>query len=136
MTRGKNTSKKLTGHWSERSDADRIAQIGFDFIAQLEHIMDDGNISRRDLARRLGVTPGRVSQVMEHPSNLTVTVAMRFALALNRNLALIAYDRPSREQGPIFSEIFTECWARVGKPRDCFELRRIRPRKGLKRTQA
>jgi hypothetical protein len=116
--------RRIIGHWGNRSPADRRFQIAFDFITQLELFMERHRMTAAWLARRLKVTRGRVSQVLNHPGNITLGTAVELARATRVKVALVVYDDddPRNLHGPINSQVFEECWRRCGRPRDFFDL--------------
>jgi transcriptional regulator with XRE-family HTH domain len=115
---------KLNQHWTSRSTADFAYRITSDFVAQLEMKIEQNPIERQELAGRLGVSPGRVSQVLNKPGNLTVAKIVQYARALGMKVAIIAYDDGDHDNntGPISAEVFARCWSSAGKPRDLFYL--------------
>jgi hypothetical protein len=117
-------SPTIRGHWGNRSPECRRFQVAFDFIAQLEVFMGRRGVTATILARRLKVTKGRVSQVLNHPGNLTLGSAIEWARGVKVKVALVAYDDddPMNLRGPINSQVFAECWRRCGCPRDFFDL--------------
>jgi hypothetical protein len=76
------------------------------------------------IASKLNVSPGRVSQVLNNPGNLTIARTVEYTRALGMKVALIAYDDGDSEndKGPVNAEVFTQCWRRMGCPRDLFSL--------------
>jgi transcriptional regulator with XRE-family HTH domain len=119
---------KLNAHWTESSTADYLYTIGADYVRQIEQKIGDGEGTQAQLAARLGVTKGRVSQVLNHPGNITLRTIVEYARALGLKVAVIAYDDgdPHNFDGPLDSEIFTFCWEMMGKPKDFFDLKNIR----------
>jgi transcriptional regulator with XRE-family HTH domain len=117
--------EKLKQHWTARSIPSFVHRITSDFIGQLEMRIEDEHIERQELANRLGVTPGSVSQFLNDPGNATVRKMAEYARALGMKVAIIAYDDndPNNERGPISAEVFSRCWQRTGKPRDLSSLR-------------
>ena len=114
----------LSKHWTERSIADFLYRVGFDFVQQIEELMKPSGTSQTELAKKLGVTEGRVSQVLNNPGNLTLRKVIEYARALRKKVAIVVYDDddPDNENGPINAEIFARCWDRSGKPSDFFAL--------------
>lgn len=112
-------------HWTNRSVEDFQFRIAFDFIAQLENRMKIVPLNRTDLAKRLGVTPGAVSQKFNNPHNLELKTIIGYARALSLKVALVAYsdNDPDNDRGPINSEIFNVCWEKAGNPKSFFDLR-------------
>lgn len=111
-------------HWTSRSIADFVYRISSDFVAQLEVKLEKEGTSQKELADRLEVSVGRVSQVLNDPGNLTLKNTVRFAQALGMKVAIVAYEDgdPMNTSGPISAEVFTTCWRRAGGPRDLFQL--------------
>lgn len=109
-----------TTHWTEANVAAFIQKVTFDFITQLEKKMEsDPDLNQSVLARKLKVSEGAVSQILNNPRNLTLKTMVRYARALGMKLALVAYDDgdPDNSRGPINSDIFRLCWERAEKPR-------------------
>jgi transcriptional regulator with XRE-family HTH domain len=106
-------------HWTKGDPADFVYRISFDFVAQLERHLKAEKMTREDLARRLGVSKGRVSQVLNNPGNLRLQTAVEFALGIGKKVSVVAYDDsdPANLQGPINSEIFEQCWKALFRPR-------------------
>lgn len=111
-------SKGKETHWTERSTKDYLFRIVSDFIAQLEDKM--GDMYQNQLAAKLGVTSGRVSQILNHPGNLTLSKVVEYSRALNMKVSIVAYDDgdPENKRGPINSDVFRICWEKIGKPLD------------------
>jgi transcriptional regulator with XRE-family HTH domain len=111
-------------HWTEGSSNALAHRIAFDFIAQVESRLEARSISQVDLAKRLGVSAGAVSKLLNHPENLTLQSIAKYARALGMKAAIVAFDDGDvdNEQGPINSAVFNTCWERAGKPRDSWSL--------------
>jgi transcriptional regulator with XRE-family HTH domain len=114
----------LSKHWTERRIEDFLYRVGFDFVQQIEELMKPSGTSQSELAKKLGVTEGRVSQVLNNPGNLTLRKVIEYARALQRKVAIVVYDDgdPDNANGPVNAEIFARCWDRSGKPSDFFEV--------------
>src|ERR1017187_10441077 len=114
----------LSKHWTERSIEDFLYRVSFDFVQQIEELMKPSGTSQTELAKRLGVTEGRVSQVLNNPGNLTLRKVIEYARALQKKIAIVVYDDgdPDNANGPINAEIFARCWDRSGKPSDFFAV--------------
>ena len=110
------------GHWTGRSVDDFLYRIASDFVRQIERAMEESHISQAKLAQSLGVTEGRVSQIMNNPGNLTLKKIIEYSRALDKKVSVVAYDDddPQNLNGPINSEVFTLCWEKAGKPVDFF----------------
>jgi hypothetical protein len=117
--------EKLNKHWTSSTIDNFVFQIAADFTLQLEKKLEVGPISNKELAERLKVTAGRVSQVLNNPGNFKLRSMTEYARALGMKVTVVAYDDndPDNKKGPINSEVFYECWKRVGRPRDFFDLR-------------
>jgi hypothetical protein len=115
----------MSQHWTERSLQDFVHRISFDFVAQVEKALESKENSQAKLAKSLGVTDGRVSQVLNNPGNLGLKNVVKYARAIGRKVAIVLYDDgdPSNRNGPVNSEIFSTCWERAGRPNDFFALR-------------
>ena len=113
-----------TSHWTNQSADDFLYRVVFDYVSQLEKQMEAEGITQSELAQRLGVSEGRVSQVLNNPGNLTLKKMIQYARALKRKLAIIEYDDgdPENNNGPVNSEIFVACWRKLGAPKDFFQL--------------
>jgi transcriptional regulator with XRE-family HTH domain len=111
-------------HWTERSTENFLSRITFDFIAQLEEKMESIPLTQSELAEKLNVTEGRVSQILNNRSNLTLKNIIKYARALGMKVAVVAYEDgdPDNTRGLVNSEIFSICWEKQGKPADYFSL--------------
>jgi transcriptional regulator with XRE-family HTH domain len=107
-------------HWTEESVDDFVHRLSFDFITQLAKRLDASPSTRAQLAERLGVSKGRISQILNNPGNLTLKRAVAYARALGLKVSVVAYDDqdPDNRKGPISSEIFSLCWQKAGRPAD------------------
>ncbi len=114
----------MKAHWTENSTADFVYRIASDFIMQLEKRLEVQPMSQKELADKLNVTIGRVSQVFNNPGNLTLRNFVQYSRALGMKVAVVAYDDddPQNQSGPVNSDIFTRCWVRAGRPHDFFDL--------------
>lgn len=118
---------QLNKHWTEESTEDFLFRIGADFVSRIEGLL--GTQSKASLAKKLGVSAGRISQVLNNPGNLTLKTMIEYARALGLKVAVVTYDDddPKNLKGPIDAEIFEQCWARSGKPLDFFALNATTP---------
>lgn len=114
----------MNKHWTARNIEDFRFRITADFIAQLEDKMESIPLSPKELADKLGITKGRVSQIFNDPGNISLKKIIEYSKALNMKVALMAYEDndPENTKGPINSEIFRICWEKCGKPRDFWAL--------------
>src|SRR5262249_8218443 len=95
-----------------------------DFVRQAENTMEATDINQAKLAKKLKVTEGRVSQLLNNPGNLTLRKVVEYSRALKRKVGIVVYDDddPDNLNGPIPAEIFVTCWRRAGMPSDFFAL--------------
>lgn len=114
-----------TRHWTAESNEAFLHKISFDFIAQLEKKIAEIGIPHGTLARKLGVSEGAVSHILNNPENLTLKTIVAYARVLGLKVSVVAYDDGDRnnERGPIDSELFAACWENAGKPSDFWSLR-------------
>jgi len=114
----------MSAHWTSQSTRDFVYRISSDFAFQIEKKMGAEPINQSELAHRLEVSPGRVSQFLRNPGNTTIKNMVEYARALGMKVAIVAYDDrdPENQNGPINSQIFTDCWEKAGKPNDFFAL--------------
>ncbi len=117
----------MKAHWTARSTEDYLFRIVADFIAQLGNKMESLTMSQDQLAQKLGVTKGRISQLLNYPRNISLGKMIEYARALGMKVSAVAYedDDPDNKKGPIDSEIFRICWENFGKPRDFWDLATI-----------
>lgn len=106
----------MTGHWTNDSPKEFAYRVASDFVAQLEDHLS--GVSRDELAEKLGVTKGRVSQVLNNPGNFRLATAVQFARALGLKVSLVAYDDndPNNLRGPVNSGVFEQCWVASNRP--------------------
>ena len=98
----------MNTHWTNRSSKDFLFRIAADFVSQLEDKMESASMSQDELAQRLGVTKGRVSQILNNPGNITLAKVIEYARTLEMKVSIVAYedDDPRNERGPINSAVF------------------------------
>jgi hypothetical protein len=115
--------QQISKHWTAESTEAFAHRISADFILQLEKKME-GLLNQNEFAKRLKLTKGRVSQVLNNPGNLTLKRMVQYSRALGMKVAVTAYDDgdPENENGPINSEIFYRCWQKCGSPKNFFQL--------------
>lgn len=111
-------------NWTEESPKDFVFYIASDFVDKLEDEMKESGLSKKGLAKRLGVSAGRVSQIFHNPGNLTLEMIVRCARAVGIKVAVLAYNDGDKGNvnGPIIPEVFYECWNRSGNPKNMFDL--------------
>jgi predicted XRE-type DNA-binding protein len=118
-------------HWTARSTEDFAYRIASDFVAQIETKLEDKEMGRAEFAKAIGVTPGRVSQVLNNPTYFNLKSIVNYAKAVGMKVSIVAYDDGdlTNREGPINAQVFASCWQRAGRPRDLFEPSRppVRP---------
>jgi len=113
-------ARKTTAHWTQQNIANFVYRISSDFVIQIAKKLEKEKIQHNEFATQLGLTRGRVSQLMNNPGNLTLRNVVHCARTLGMKVAIIAYEDgdPENQSGPIPSEIFSACWQKAGAPRD------------------
>ena len=83
-------------------------QVSFDYLSQLEAVIEAKRIGRSAVAKILGVSKGRVSQIFNRPSNLKLEKIVEYARRLNRKVAIVLYDDGDgrNKKGPILPQIY------------------------------
>lgn len=103
-------------HWSNTPDNFLFA-VSADFVLQIKSLAD----SQKQLADKLRLSKGRISQTLNDPGNLTLKTMVKYARALGMKLGVVLYedkDDPNNTEGPIHSDIFRLSWEKIGRPRD------------------
>jgi transcriptional regulator with XRE-family HTH domain len=111
-------------HWTEESTENFRYRLAFDFIEDLQSRMEEKSLSQAAIAKLLGISEGRVSQVFHNPGNLTIDTMIEYARALEVKLSIVAYDDGDKEneQGLIPAEIFRLCWEKCGMPSSMWDF--------------
>jgi hypothetical protein len=115
---------KAQQHWTVGDPLRLVRSISADFIAQIEMRIEhlDG-FTRSDLAKRLNVSLGRVSQMMNSPGNFTLKNGVMYAGAVSMKMAVVTYpDDSVSNGGPISGDVFRACWEIAGRPTNMFEV--------------
>lgn len=111
-------------HWTDRSTDDFLYKISADFVQQIENYMAERGMSQAQFAATLGVSPGRVSQVLNNPGNLSLRKVVEYARSIGKKVAVVAYDDgdANNQNGPINSQVFAACWEQAGSPSDLIAM--------------
>lgn len=109
-------------HWTEESPDALAHRLAFDFIAQVENRLDTLALSQTDLAKKLNVSEGAVSKLLNNPQNLTIRTIAKYSRALGINAAIVTYEEGDAHVSPINPSVFTACWKRLGKPHDMWDV--------------
>lgn len=107
---------RLGGTSGRQATEDRISEELSGLITQvtneIDWVMRENQVTRADLAARMGVSPGRVSQVLSGGENLTLRTLASLAAALDMHFELelqpAAAPAPSHETGqtvPVAAEL-------------------------------
>ncbi|WP_058047355.1 helix-turn-helix domain-containing protein [Streptomyces roseifaciens] len=92
--------------WRDRHDQGRTAdaagaRLARHATASLAGLLAERGMTRKDLADSMGVSPGRVSQILSGDENLTMRSLAAVADALDLRMEISFSDSPSAErQGP------------------------------------
>ena len=108
-------------HWTADSPLRMVRAISSDFIAQLETVMEHPGCSYMELAKRLGVTMGRVSQMMNTPVNFPRKNGVLYGAAVGMNVVVVAYPADCTT-APISGDVFRTCWEIAGRPKNMFDI--------------
>lgn len=73
------------GSYGDRLEYE-LARLPRDLTTAITWYMSEHGVTKRELAKRLGVTPGRVSQVLSGDENLTIRTLAAVCAALDAHL--------------------------------------------------
>jgi hypothetical protein len=116
---------KVQPHWTVGDPLRLVRSISSDFMAQIETRMEDiDGFTHTDLAKRLHVSLGRVSQMMNSPGNFTLKNGIMYAGAVGMSMTLVAYPADAvGNGGPVSGDVFRACWEIAGRPTNMFEVK-------------
>lgn len=109
-------------YWADRSLEDEQLHLGFDVISQLELPLSRRGWTRKELAKHMGVSQGRVSQIFNSPESLRVSSISNVANALDMCTAIVIYPRDEGDTRHISGHVFRRCWELLGSPTTEFGL--------------
>jgi len=111
-------------HWTEASPKDFQFRIAFDFVEQVQEVLELQGINQKQFADKLEITEGRVSQILNNPGNLTLRSIVRWSRAIGHKVGVVLYsdNDSNNERGPIDSDVFKLCWKHLGMPSNHGEL--------------
>jgi transcriptional regulator with XRE-family HTH domain len=111
-------------HWTSNSVEDYRFSVGFNFCESILTRMHEKHMSQKKFAKRLGVTEGRVSQILNHPGNMTLSSMIKWAKVVGMKVSVLAYNDgdPKNLKGPIPEYVFIKCWELNKKPSTMFDL--------------
>lgn len=119
--------RSQTPHWTESSTQKFAYRIASDFVEQVREAMKAKGWSQNKFAKKLKLTPGRVSQILNNPGNLTLETMAAWARELGVKVTVTLYDDGDRgnRRGPVNAEVFRLCWERAGRPFDMWDIKRL-----------
>lgn len=86
---GASADRDTDGGGSERGDAPvDLARV---FVDEVSWYMSEHKVTRTDLAQSMGVSPGRVSQILSGDENLTLRTLSGVLTALGAELEVILH---------------------------------------------
>jgi transcriptional regulator with XRE-family HTH domain len=88
-------------------EEERLAGEATDTLASL---VQEVGVQRQELATRLGITPGRVSQVLRGGANLTLSTLAAFGWALGIRFELAGSVIEQREETPAADDPQPPAW--------------------------
>lgn len=100
-------------HWTEKSTSDFQYFVSSDFAEQLIRIMDSKNVTRFELADRLGVPESTVSQVLDSPDDIPIDRMIEWSKAVGAKISVVVYDSSNE---PMCGAVFNKCWESSGYP--------------------
>ncbi len=114
----------MTAHWTESSPQKFAYRVASDFVEQVRAHLKAKRLSQNKFAKKLNLTPGRVSQILNNPGNLTLETMALWARKLGMKVTVSLYDDGDRynRRGPINGELFRLCWERAGSPIYMWEM--------------
>ena len=115
---------KRATHWTERSKDDFRYSVAFDFMCHVEDRLKSLDWSQDRLAEEIGVSKGRISQLLNNPGNLTLKTMVSIVRSLSMKFSIVSYDDADsiNVNGPIASNVFLSCWAELNKPCNLWEV--------------
>ena len=109
-------------HWCWEDGGSLYTSLVLDSYDQA-HILA-GEPNGKEFAARLGLTPGRISQMQNEGVGLRALCDV--AHKLEADVAVVVHERVNG--GPISGEIMRRCWEMLGKPRDMWAIRELEER--------
>lgn len=85
MFTARKTESDDPGDFGDRLEYE-LARLPRDLMTAITWYMTDHGVTKRELAKRMGVTPGRVSQVLSGDENLTIRTLAAVCAALDVHL--------------------------------------------------
>jgi len=76
-------AKTSVDHEADEATEDQLTRLITQVTNEINWHMTQGKLTRADLASRMGVSPGRISQVLSGGENLTLRTLASLAVALD-----------------------------------------------------
>ncbi|MGW1199860.1 helix-turn-helix domain-containing protein [Streptomyces sp. NPDC002536] len=89
------TNKAGTDHGDPQAAGGRLARQA---TASLAGLLAERGMTRKDLADRMGVSPGRVSQILSGGENLTLRSLAAVAECLDARVEIVFSDSPGTHE--------------------------------------
>lgn len=114
--------KKKNLHWTAGSPEDFKYHVAFDFMSDLENLMDAYKISVKQLAKKSGVSAQIIQSLVDDPQDLTLIHSVKLSRALGNKVSLVLYEDGDSENqhGPVHPQVFATCWKNLKCPKDMF----------------
>lgn len=105
-------------HWAHEDIAAYQDFVSMNFADQISDQMERKGISQASMAKALGVTEGRVSQILGGNPNLTLKTMIRMVQAIGLDMCVVAYeqDKSGETKIPLYGQTFKACWDVLGQP--------------------
>jgi len=110
MTQSTDTSSDVMQH---------LSSITFNAITQIQAIFETSGLKQAELAEKLGITEGRVSQILNADTGMTLKQMVRLVRTMGLKACVLFYnDGDARDKyGPLHPSIFESCWKECGEPK-------------------
>ena len=83
-------------HWTESNTEDFQFSIAFNFVEQIMDTLRARDINQSEFADTLGLSKGRVSQIINNPGNLTLQSIVRWSRALGQKVGVVLFLKLAR----------------------------------------
>jgi transcriptional regulator with XRE-family HTH domain len=97
---------------TEKAIQDAMYFSSYGFLDEIEDRLEELGMQRKDLARKVDVTEGRISQIFRNPGNLTLKLVAKIAHAVDLKISLVPYEASQL----LHPQVFTHCWRTCGRP--------------------
>jgi predicted XRE-type DNA-binding protein len=95
-----------------------LSSVVFNAVSQIQSLFEKSGMSQAELAEKLGVTEGRISQILNADRSMTLKQMVRVARVMGLKASVVIYDDGDHEgkHGPLHPSIFEACWVKCGSP--------------------